>query len=350
MSLSSSAGRAVALVRGKLGEARLAVELGKRGGERAERLLLGGDGCGKLGEHLLLDGERALGGSDDAALGLHQFGAREAHGAGHGLAVAEGCVERLAHQRLGRAGRHLDVVAEDVVVAHLEGLDAGLLDVAGLQCRHHLAAVVAQAPGLVEVGAEAGAHEVTVALEVWGRVDQGASEQGTQRLRASHQARCNRGERVGEADAAGGPLQEAGAGCGGGEPIAHGAEVARLASLQGKPRDRAGDVGRCPQEGPHVLAQGLVLLERADGIQSQGDGLGIAQGAGQARCKLARTGAGDRAVDGGEQAALPLPAERAQQLEAGAARRIDDEAVGGPGLARRAQAGPFAELSRAPRT
>ncbi len=66
-------GPGVVLPRRKLGEARLAVELGKRGGERAERLLLGGDGRGKLGEHLLLDGERALGRGDDAALGLHQF-------------------------------------------------------------------------------------------------------------------------------------------------------------------------------------------------------------------------------------------------------------------------------------
>ena len=57
---------------------------------------------------------------------------------------------------------------------------------------------------------------------------------------------------------------------------------------------------------PRILAQGLVLLERADGIEPQRDRLGIAQGAREARGKLARTGAGDRAVDGGEQAALPL--------------------------------------------
>ena len=56
----------------------------------AQRLLLGGDGRGELGEHLLLDGERALGGGDDAALGLDQLRRGEAHGAGHGLAVAEG--------------------------------------------------------------------------------------------------------------------------------------------------------------------------------------------------------------------------------------------------------------------
>ena len=114
------------------------------------------------------------------------------------------CGQRLAQQRLGGAGRHLDVVAQDVVVAHLERLDAGLLDVAGLQRGHHLAAVVAQRARLVEVGAEAGAHEAAVAAQVRRLVDQRAREQRLQvgagtpsgaaamRRRARPAGRCRR--------------------------------------------------------------------------------------------------------------------------------------------------------------
>ena len=60
--------------------------------------------------------------------------------------------------------------------------------------------------------------------------------------------------------------------------------------------------------------------------------------------QLARAGTGDRAVDGGEQAALPLPAERAQQLQARAAGRVDDEAIAGPRLARRPESRAPADL------
>ena len=63
----------IALLGGKLGEACLAVELGQRRRDLAERLLLGGDRRRQLGEHLLLDGERPVGRGDDAALGLDQL-------------------------------------------------------------------------------------------------------------------------------------------------------------------------------------------------------------------------------------------------------------------------------------
>ena len=51
---------------------------------------------------------------------------------------------------LADARRHLDEEAKEVVVLDLERLDLGRLDVAGLECRHDLAGVVAQLPGLVE--------------------------------------------------------------------------------------------------------------------------------------------------------------------------------------------------------
>ena len=82
--------------------------------------------------------------------------------------------------RLGGAGGHLDVVAEDIVVADLERLDAGLLHVPGFQRRHHLAAVVAQGARRVEIGGEALAHESAIALEVRRVVDQRPRQQRLQ--------------------------------------------------------------------------------------------------------------------------------------------------------------------------
>ena len=145
-------GPRIVLARRHLGEARLAVELGQRARHLAQGALLRGHCGGQLGEDLLLQRQRPVGGGDDAALGLHQLLSGEPHGAGHGLAMAEDIAERRRLQRLGGAGGGLDVVAQDIVVAHLERLDAGLGHIAGLQRRHHLAAVVAHHTGRVEVG------------------------------------------------------------------------------------------------------------------------------------------------------------------------------------------------------
>jgi len=122
----------IALLGGKLGEACLAVEFGQGAREFAQLLLLAGDGRAELGEHLLLDGQRLLGRRNDAAFGLHQLLGGEAHRPGHGLAVAEGLREGVAQQGFGGTGRHLDIEAEDIVVADLERLGAGRLHVASL--------------------------------------------------------------------------------------------------------------------------------------------------------------------------------------------------------------------------
>ncbi len=133
-------------------------------------------GCRQLGEDVLLDGERAFGCRGDAPLGLGELGGGEAHRVGHGLAVAERVEQRRLGERLGVRLRHLDEVAEDVVVADLERLDAGLVDVAGFERGHDAAAVVAQLAGFVEGGAEAFADEAAVAAQVRRVVDQSCGE------------------------------------------------------------------------------------------------------------------------------------------------------------------------------
>ena len=217
--------------------------------------------------------------------------------------------------------------------------------VAGLQRRHHLAAVVAQRAGLVEVGAEAGAHEAAVAAQLRRLVDQRAGEQSLpgRRRTAPGAARCRRsasGRPMPPAPSRSRRAQAAAAA----QAVAHGAEVARAAALQGEARHGARDVGRGPQRGARILAQRLVLEQEADRVEPRGDRIGSRSG-------LASRAASSRApgpVTVRSMAAsrldLPLARERAQQLQARPRRRIDHEAVGGPAPARRTQAGLLADL------
>ena len=84
---------------------------------------------------------------------------------------------RLA-ERSGIGGGHLDEVAEHVVMAHLQRLDAGRLGIGRLQSGDDLARAVAELALLVEIGARAVTDEASVA-----RIDrQALGERSSQRL------------------------------------------------------------------------------------------------------------------------------------------------------------------------
>ena len=74
-------------------------------------------------------------------------------------------VERRGHQLVAVLRRHLDEIAEHVVVPDLEDADAGVFGVARLQRGDDAARFVAQRARLVERGVVAFAHEAAVALE-----------------------------------------------------------------------------------------------------------------------------------------------------------------------------------------
>ncbi len=102
-------------------------------------------------EHLRFERQNPVGGARDLRFQLAQLDAGEAHGIDHGLAMHE-----FPHQAL-EAGlahrlRHLDVVAEHVVVLDPQGPAAGGLGVARLQGRDDLPRVLAEQPGLVDLG------------------------------------------------------------------------------------------------------------------------------------------------------------------------------------------------------
>ena len=151
---------------------------------------------------------------------------------------------RWRGQRLGVELCHLDEEAEDVVVAHLQRLHAGQLDILRLECRHHLAAVVTQLQRVVELLAVAGPDEAPVTLQMRKLVDKGArkligkhalygSETGDdafQLLRQADHARCR--------------LQQGRTRARHDQPVAHSAEIARSAACERKPRDGPCYVGR----------------------------------------------------------------------------------------------------------
>ena len=128
-----------------------------RGGGRGHR---GGEPL----ERFELDAERAIRGAGDLGFERAQFGGGEAHLTGERLAMDEGRVERRRHQPLAVLRRHLDEIAEHVVVADFQALDAGLVGVARLHRRHHEARGVAQIAALVQRGFISLADETAVAL------------------------------------------------------------------------------------------------------------------------------------------------------------------------------------------
>ncbi len=126
------------------------IEHGQRLGGGLD-LVARGDRRGReLLEHLKLEVERAVGGVGDFRFELAELGGGESDLAGQGLAVNEGRVERRAQKLLAVLGGDVDKIAEHVIVPYLQSLNAGVVGVAGLQLRHHLAGFVAQRARFIE--------------------------------------------------------------------------------------------------------------------------------------------------------------------------------------------------------
>jgi len=141
----------------------IVVEFRKRGARGRQRLFLGENLLCKLREDVELKSERAIGCRRDARIKLGEFGRREPHRIGHGLTVNERLHMRRVGQRRCLQRSDLHEVTENVVVTHLERLDAGGLCVGRLQARNHLPAAVPQRSEFIQIGAVASAYERPVA-------------------------------------------------------------------------------------------------------------------------------------------------------------------------------------------
>ncbi len=109
------------------------------------------------------------------------------------------------------------------------------------------------------------------------------------------------------------------------ETVTYGRQIAGRTACERQTRDRARDIRRRPQAVAHVTAQSFLLDQEADGIEPVVDLLGIAQRACKPRGKLSRTGTRHRAIDRSEQASLLVAGGGTRELQARAARGIDQK-------------------------
>ena len=116
-------------------------------------------------ENFDFESERTVGRAHDLRFQFAEFGGGEADLTGQRLAMDETRIERCGHQLVAVLRRDLDEIAEHIVVPDLEDADAGLLGIAGLQLRDHLARAIAQRSRLVECAVIALADEAAVAPE-----------------------------------------------------------------------------------------------------------------------------------------------------------------------------------------
>src|SRR5581483_9221036 len=162
--------------------------------------------------------------------------------------------------------------------------------------------------------------------------------------RRCFEALRDRGEFSRKAEGAGGARQVCGKSVGRADRGGDRAEIAWSAPAQGKARQRASEVGRRLQVLAQGLAKSLLADEISDGVEPRIQSGNVGQRAAEPARKLARTCCRDGAVDGGEQASRPLAPVRADELEIGAGRRIDDEETAGALFPRRAQQRRTADL------
>ena len=139
--------------------------------------------------------------------------------------------------------RHLDVIAEHVVVLDLERRDAGLVGVARLQRGDHAPALVAQRARLVERGEARRRDEAAVARDERQLVGERRLEVARQRAvvarRAASQAARQRRPAASGAVSSVAPMRGAGV-----EAVAQRGEIARAAAVERQPRQRAHEIRR----------------------------------------------------------------------------------------------------------
>jgi len=282
---------------------------------------------GQPGEDLLFQADGLVGGAAHLLGELRQFRGVEAHGAGQRLAVVEGVVQGRLHQLVAMGRRHLDEIAQHVVVLDLEGGDPGHLPVLALQTGDQPAAFVAQRAQLVQPGIVPPGDEVAVACDE-GRIggqrrvqlvhQGGMGAQAFRRRREAPWHLLQRGDVRRFDEAAQLP--------GGGQPVADGRQVARPAPADAKAGQCAFDIRAGFQAGAQVAAQPLPVVEEFHHVQPLVDLGEVRRGRGQAAFQEPCAGPGDGAVYGGDEAAPALAAQRFHELQVAPCRRVDDHA------------------------
>ena len=335
----------MAALGGKFGERGGDIERGKRFGDAGKHLRFGKRGSDKVFEKREFDFDGAAGRFGDAAGQRGQLRRREAHGVRHGLAVDIGAGKGRLRQLLAMTGRHLDVIAEHIVVADLERGDAGFLRIFRLKTGDELARVVAQAARLVELRARTPGDEAAVA----GDERQFAGQHHRETLLQGQGGLVHGGAfmrnfvRQGQKRGGRG-VERAAKLMGGGKPVPHGGEIARAAAAEREARQGAGDIGGGFEAHAEITPHVAGIQQPFDGVEAAVDGGGIGQGRGEAAAKLARARTRHRAVDDGEERACRVALKGADEFEIGAGRRVDRHGVGAGDTAGRGESRHAADL------
>ena len=155
-------GAAMALPCGKRRRGHGDVERRQRPCRRRQLFGLRKRGLAKPVENLELPCQRAVGRGRQVAFQIGQLGGGETHRLRRRLAVDETVV---LHQLFGMRVADIDMVAEDIVVLHLQRRDAGRLDILLLQRGDQSPAFIAERAQLVERRVEPGPNEAAVARQ-----------------------------------------------------------------------------------------------------------------------------------------------------------------------------------------
>ncbi len=296
------------------------VEIGQRPGGRRDALGNFRHPFDKRLENLAFHGQRPVGGASDPALQVAQFHGRVAHRVGHRLAVDER--RALAGgDRAAMPGRHLDVIAEQVVVADLEGGNICFANVTFLQPGDETPALVAQRALLVEVRRIALGDESPVLDGDRQLLGQGPAKlldqvvMIAQHRRSLGDGRGNAGKII-RFDIVTNDRGQV-------EAVADGSQVPRAAAAQGQARQRAFDIRTAAQ----MLGQGVALARRIDeeldAVQAPLDVRHGGQRRRQPRGQKPGPGAGHGQVDDTEQAAAAFAGQGLGQLQIAPGRRVD---------------------------
>ena len=174
------------------------------------------------------------------------------------------------HQPVGVAGRHLDEVAEHVVVADLEAIDAGLAGVSGLQVGNVAPAFVAQHQKLVQRLVVALGDEAAFTSERRKLRLQGAFQMIDQDLVQAEIALAPGqalGQALGQVAQTGIVQGRAQRRCGR-QTLGDGRQIAGSAVAQREPVQRPPDIGTAAQDLAHAFAQALVVGEALDHVET----------------------------------------------------------------------------------
>src|SRR6202035_5579247 len=219
--------------------------------------------------------------------------------------------------------RHLQVVAEDPVVADLERRDAGALAFARLQAQNVALAVAGQRAEAVELGIDAGGDHASFVEDRRGSLFEEALELG-----AEAGERIERGDLQEERRLPSCQLGEDRRQLG--EAVAEGRRLPRRQRSQDGAAEQALGVAGPRQALAQALAPRVVAGELADRLVAIGDRPGIAERAAQPVAQGPPPGGGDGAGEDGEQGAPALAlALAAEDLEVGERRSVEDQPVAG---------------------